>query len=101
MAMNREQRRYLQKQGEVDAEGNAIQQRREDRPVARDERVGPLQYASEVRSEMRRVTWPTRDELVKFTSIVIVTVLILTGFVALLDYGFGEAVLELLRQANS
>ncbi len=101
MAMNREQRRYLQKQGEVDAEGNAIQQRREDRPVARGERVGPLQYASEVRSEMRRVTWPTRDELVKFTSIVIVTVLILTGFVALLDYGFGEAVLELLRQANS
>ncbi|MCL4147836.1 UNVERIFIED_CONTAM: hypothetical protein GTU68_051142 [Idotea baltica] len=60
-----------------------------------------MQYATEVRSEMRRVTWPTRDELVKFTSIVIVTVLLLTGFIALLDYGFGEAVLELLREANS
>ncbi len=101
MAMNREQRRYLQKQGEVDAEGNPIQTRREDRPPARGQRVGPLQYIGEVRSELRRVTWPTRDELVKFTAIVMVTVLLLTGFVALLDYGFGEAILQLLRQANS
>ncbi|MEZ5343071.1 MAG: preprotein translocase subunit SecE [Acidimicrobiales bacterium] len=99
--MNREQRRYLQKQGEVDAEGNPIQQRREDRPPARGPRVGPVQYLGEVRSEMRRVTWPTKDEIVKFTAIVIVTVLLLTGFTALLDYGFGEAVLELLRQAKS
>ena len=101
MAMNREQRRLLKKQGEIDDEGNQVTERRQDRPQAKGERVGPLQYVGEVRSEMRRVTWPTRDELIKFTIVVIVTVLFLTGLIALLDYGFGEVILRLLKQANS
>lgn len=101
MAMNREQRRLLKKQGEIDDDGNAVVERRTDTPRPKSPRVGPVQYMGEVRSEMRRITWPTKDELVKFTVVVIVAVLLLTGLVALLDYGFGEAVLQLLRQANS
>lgn len=97
MAMNREQRRYLQKQGQLDAEGNPVAERREPRQAAtKSERVGPGQYVSEVRGELNRVSWPTRSEVINYTIVVMATVVILTAFIAALDYGFGEAVLALL-----
>lgn len=97
MAMNREQRRYLQKQGQLDAEGNPVAAPRENRqPAARAERVGPAQYIREVRGELNRVSWPTRPEVINYTIVVMVTVIVLTAFIAALDYGFGEAVLALL-----
>jgi len=101
MAMNREQRRYLQRQGQIDDEGNPVQTRRDARPPAKAERVSPAQYVREVRSELRRVNWPTRADVVKFTIVVIISVLILTAFIAAADYIFGEGVLRLLGLANN
>ena len=100
MAMNREQRRYLQKQGQIDAEGNPVAAPREMRAPEKTERVGPGQYVQEVRTELKRVTWPTRNEVVNYTIVVTLTVLILTAFIAGLDYLFGEGVLQLLRLAS-
>jgi preprotein translocase subunit SecE len=98
MAMNREQRRLLQRQGQIDADGNPIATQRESRPAsAPRERVTPRQYASEVRSEMRRVSWPTRSEVVNYTIVVLVTLIGATALIAGLDYGFGELVIQLLR----
>ncbi|MGH1505626.1 MAG: preprotein translocase subunit SecE [Acidimicrobiales bacterium] len=97
MAMNREQRRYLQKQGQLDAEGNAVAAPRENRQPTRSERVGPGQYVREVRSELRRVNWPTRAEVIKYTTVVVITVMLLTGFIAAADYLFGEGIIRLLR----
>jgi len=97
MAMNREQRRHLQKQGQLDSEGNPIATPRDPKGQAQRERVGPVQYVSEVRSEMRRVDWPTRSEVLNYTIVVLATLLFLTGFIALLDVAFANAVLELLR----
>ena len=101
MAMNREQRRYLQKQGQIDAEGNPVATQRENRqPAAKAERVGPAQYGREVRAELRRVSWPTRSEVINYTIVVMVTVIVLTAFIAALDWGFGKAVLSLLGLSN-
>ena len=100
MAMNREQRRLLQKQGQIDAEGNPIATRREPRTAAPAERVGPAQYIREVRSELRRVNWPTRREVINYTIVVMATLIILTAFIAGLDYVFGEGILRLLRLAQ-
>jgi len=97
MAMNREQRRHLQKQGQLDSEGNPVATRKDPKNQVGGERVGPIQYVSEVRSEMRRVDWPSRSEVLNYTIVVLVTLLFLTGFIALLDIVFGSAVLELLR----
>ncbi len=97
MAMNREQRRYLQKQGQIDEEGNAVATPREARQPVKGERVSPAQYTREVRSEMRRVNWPTRPEVIKYTTVVVVTLVLLTAFIAGADYVFGEGVLRLLR----
>ena len=96
MAMNREQRRYLQKQGQMDGDGNPIATKRDNRPVA-NERVTPLTYASEVRAELGRVMWPTRREVINYTIVVLVTLAIVTGLVALLDYLFAEGLIGLLN----
>ena len=100
MAMNREQRRMLQKQGQIDAEGNAIAKPREPRASAPGERVGPAQYVREVRSELRRVNWPTRREVINYTIVVTITLVVLTAFIAGLDYVFGDGVIRLLRLAQ-
>ena len=100
MAMNREQRRYLQKQGQIDAEGNPVAVPREARAPERGERVRPLQYFREVRSEMRRVNWPNRSEVINYTFVVTLAVVILTAFIAGLDYLFAEGVLRILRLAS-
>ena len=41
-------------------------------------------------TEMKRVSWPTRGELLKYTTIVIATVVILAIFFALIDLGISE-----------
>jgi preprotein translocase subunit SecE len=50
-------------------------------------------FFREVVSELRKVIWPTRKELLTYTGVVIVFVTVVTTIVALLDLGFGKAVL--------
>ena len=52
-------------------------------------------FVREVIAELRKVIWPTRKELVTYTGVVIVFVLIMAGIVALLDFVFGRGVLAL------
>ena len=42
-------------------------------------------FLSEVRSEMRRVTWPTKQEVLQWTGVVIVALLFFGVFVVVLD----------------
>jgi preprotein translocase subunit SecE len=42
-------------------------------------------FFSETRVEMRKVTWPTRDELKESTKIVIVSTLVVTLFIGVID----------------
>ena len=58
----------------------------------RGNRIGG--FFREVVSELRKVIWPTRKELLTYTSVVIVFVTVMTTIVALLDYGFGKAILN-------
>jgi len=50
-------------------------------------------FFREVVSELRKVIWPTRKELLTYTGVVIAFVVVMTTIVAVLDYGFGKAVL--------
>ncbi|WP_419944306.1 preprotein translocase subunit SecE [Candidatus Poriferisodalis sp.] len=98
MAMNRRTRRHLQRQGEVTADG-APSGRRERRQASSvspsSERAGPAQFVGEVRSELRKVIWPTRSELVNYSVVVFVTIVVLTAMIAGFDWVLGEAVLRL------
>jgi preprotein translocase subunit SecE len=98
MAMNRQTRRHLQKQGEMSADGAPVGKR--DRrpasaPAADSERTSPAQFVREIRGELRKVVWPTREELVNYSVVVFVTIVVLTAIIAGLDYLTGEGVLRL------
>ena len=94
MAMNREQKRLLQKQGALDAEGQPKATRRAPQaPRPKEQRTKPRQFLREVRAEMRKVNWPTRSETINYSIIVLVTIVILTTLIALADYGLARAVL--------
>ncbi len=51
-----------------------------------------VRFLREVVSELRKVIWPTRRELVVYTAVVLVFVSFMVAFVALLDMGLGKAV---------
>ncbi len=92
MAMNREQKRAMQRAGQVDAEGSQVTTRERRQPTSRptSERTGPIQFLREVRGELRKVSWPNRQEVIRYSIIVLVALVIFTAAVFGLDYVFGE-----------
>lgn len=50
-------------------------------------------FVRQVIVELRKVIWPTRKELIAYTTVVIVFVLIMAAIVAGLDYVFTKGVL--------
>ena len=50
-------------------------------------------FVREVIAELRKVIWPTRKELITYTGVVIVFVLIMASIVALYDFVFSRGVL--------
>ncbi len=49
-------------------------------------------FLEDVRQELRRVSWPTRDQMIVFTSITLITSTVLTLVVFGLDIAMKEAV---------
>ena len=52
-----------------------------------------LLFFRQVIAELRKVVRPTRDELLAYTSVVLVFVIAIMIYVSLLDFGFGRLVL--------
>jgi preprotein translocase subunit SecE len=93
--MNREQKRLLQRQGEVDADGEPIRQRREQSSHQAEERTSVAQFSREVRAELRKVAWPSRAETANYATVVVVTIVAVTSIVSGLDWIFSNSVLNL------
>jgi len=49
-------------------------------------------FYRQIVAELRKVVWPNRHQLTTYTSVVIVFVVIVIGFVSVIDYGFTQAV---------
>jgi preprotein translocase subunit SecE len=56
------------------------------------QRVTVSQFLTEVRAEMKKVTWPTRDEVVSYTIVVTVTTILMGGLVYFADILFTKLV---------
>ncbi len=84
--LNREQKRHLRRTGALDEKGAPARVQRQG--PAKRERVGPAQYIREVRDEMRKVAWPKRDEVVRYSIVVVITVVVYASLVGGLDYVF-------------
>ena len=86
--LNREQKRQLRKMGALDEQGKPT--RAQPTAKKKNERVGIRQYLREVRDEMRKVAWPDRPEVKRYSIIVIITVVVYTALVGGLDFIFAE-----------
>jgi len=60
--------------------------------------VAPVQFINEVIAELKRVTWPTRDETMKLTVVVIAISILVGAFIGGLDSIFVAAQKLLFRQ---
>lgn len=57
-------------------------------------------YIKEVRSEMAKVVWPSREQAINLTLVVMAVMIAMGIFLGLLDYFFGEMIQLLLRVAG-
>jgi len=89
--MNRELRRLQEK------EEKRARDRRRGQQQRRKDRVGFRQFLSEVRTELKRVAWPSRREVTTFTIVTLITAGFVTLYTFGLDFGFKNAVLSLLE----
>ena len=81
--LNREQKRHLRRTGALDDKGAPARVQRQARP--KREKVTPPQYLREVRDEMRKVAWPKRPEVVRYSIVVVITVIVYTALVGGID----------------
>jgi len=67
------------------AVATAVKKKKKENRVAR--------YLNQTRAELRKVTWPARDEAIRLTAIVLGVTVAMAAFLGLLDYlftlGFG------------
>ena len=94
----------MQRQGQMEADGSPAVRRTpppRSRPVPQNERAslpGRLaEFVREVRSELKQVAWPTRQEVVNSATVVLVTLILLVSLIFLLNYAFNHFVAFLYR----
>jgi preprotein translocase subunit SecE len=54
--------------------------------------AGPRRFARDVRGELRRVSWPDRDQLRQSTAVVLIIVIALALYIAAVDFVFQSLV---------
>jgi preprotein translocase subunit SecE len=57
-----------------------------------DKRTSPATFYRQVVAELRKVVWPTQEQLITYFIVVLVFVVVVMGIVSLLDLGFGKLV---------
>ena len=92
-------KRQMQRQGQTGPDGApAPSQRRQPQPRATpSQRTKPMQFVREVRVELKKVAWPTRGEVVNYSTVVLITLILLIGLILALDYAFSKSVLFLFK----
>jgi preprotein translocase subunit SecE len=56
------------------------------------DRTSPVTFYRQVVAELRKVVWPTQQQLVTYLIVVLVFVLAMIAYVSVLDLAFGKAV---------
>ena len=98
--MNREMRRLQEREERLQKKQG--KRRPQKRPQKGQEQLGFFarvrKFLREVRVELKRVSWPSREQMVAFTTVTIITSAAVTLFVFGLDFLFKEGVLLLLAR---
>jgi len=65
------------------------------RGPAKKERTGPVQFVRESIGELRKVVYPTGQQVLQYFVVVLVFVLFVIAYVSLLDLGLGTAIFKI------
>jgi preprotein translocase subunit SecE len=65
----------------------AIQARRRAQPR---QGLAPIRFLRQTYDELRKVVWPTPQELYRYTLVVVVTVTVIALFIAAVDLGLSQ-----------
>lgn len=101
--MNREMRRLMEREERRQKKQEEASGGKRRNPAAAAARAPQVErkpwwqrlrtYLHEVRQELKRVSWPTRDQMVVFTAITLITTTVLTVVVFGLDVAMKEVVM--------
>lgn len=90
--MNRQTKRMMKK----DEERKRVAPRPVKTPGSPGrERTKPLQFFREVVGELRKVAWPSRQEVVAYSVVVLVSSVVIAAIIFGMDYLFTKGVLTL------
>jgi preprotein translocase subunit SecE len=89
---NRQTKRMMAKQGSD--KPRAPERKSAPQHQAR-ERTSPATFFSEVRAELRKVAWPTRQEVINSTIVVLICIVVMATLIFGFDYASAKAVLFL------
>ena len=64
-------------------------------------RTSPVTFYRQVMAELRKVVWPTQQQLVTYFIVVMVFVLVLIALVSVFDLAFGKAVFAVFGNENT
>ncbi len=62
---------------------------------------GAKQFLREVKTELKKVTWPSRKDTLSGTLVVLVAVFIIAAFLGIVDSGLSNVIKWLLKRAAS
>jgi preprotein translocase subunit SecE len=83
------------------ADGNAVQDVRRDSRGDDRGRTGPATFLRQVIAELRKVVWPTQQQLITYFFVVLVFVTVVMALVSVLDLAFGKLVFELFTGSST
>lgn len=92
--MNRQYKRLMQKEEAKKRAGGRPPVKAAGPPQKR-ERTKPRQFIKEVIAELKKVAWPTRQETIAYSIVVLVSVIFIAALIFAMDFVFTEAVLAL------
>ena len=82
------------------ADGNAVQDRRDSRGEDRG-RTSPVTFLRQVVAELRKVVWPTQQQLVTYFFVVMVFVMVVMLLVSMFDLAFGKLAFEVFTGGST
>ena len=95
MAMNRQTKRMMAKQGTDKPRRGRSSASRRPPPLQREKDRPPRVPRREVKGELRKVAWPTKKEVINSTIIVLIAVVVMTALIFGFDYVSSKFVLFL------
>jgi preprotein translocase subunit SecE len=98
--VNRETKRMMQRQGQMEADGRPATRRQAPasarRPARR--RTSVRDFLRQIRDEMRQVAWPNRPEMINYTTVVLATLVLMITLIFVLNLLIGKAMFWLFQR---